>query len=50
MQIATYKFSDHETRIPKPINAGTSGTATFSRNSPVLTRRELKRLIMEMVD
>lgn len=44
------KFGDMIHRnARKPIHAATCGAAVSSRNSPVLSRQELQRVILEMV-
>ncbi len=50
MHTTTIQFSDFTNRIPhKPNRAGQSGPAISSRKSPVLSRRELQHLILDMV-
>ena len=50
MHTTTIRFSDFTNRIPdKPNRAGQTGAAISSRKSAVLTRKELQRLILDMV-
>jgi hypothetical protein len=50
MQINTYKISNFDYQIPyHPITRSAAG-AIPSRTSPVLSRQELQRVILEMVD
>lgn len=52
MFISTYPaFSDfHLSFKSKPTIAGHAGTVENRRKSPVLSRQELQRLILDMVD
>ena len=51
MHTTSYNFTDFNSRIThKPIIAGLSGVIIPPRRPAVLSRRELQRLILDMVD
>ena len=50
MHTTSYKFSDFNTPIPHQTRlAGRTGAVLSTRKSPVLSRQELQRLILDMV-